>query len=75
MAGVCLRWAVVYSHDKMPIDGCLYVHKTKAITRMKGMANQEKFEVARVAVMPEAVALRMADALSKATLAVNANVA
>lgn len=63
MNGVCTRWAVVYAHHKMPIDGCLYVHRAKANKRRFGCANPEKFEVVEVAVMPVDVAHRMIAAL------------
>lgn len=59
MKGVCTRWAVVYAHDKMPVDGCLYVHRAKANKRRLDCARPEKFEVVEVAVMPAEVAHRM----------------
>lgn len=64
MKGVCTRWAVVYKHDQMPIDGCLYVHRSKANKRKLGCANPEKFEVVEVAVMPLEVAHRIIESLA-----------
>lgn len=63
MNGFCTRWAVVYIHDKMPIDGCLYVHRSKANKRKFGCANPEKFEVIEVAVMPVEFAHKIISAL------------
>lgn len=59
MKGLCTRWAVVYAHDKMPVDGCLYVHRAKANKRRLDCARPEKFEVVEVAVMPVEFAHRM----------------
>lgn len=63
MNGVCTRWAVVYDHDSMPIEGTLYVHKAKANKRRAGLQNPEKFRVEEVAVMPVAIAHRIIAAL------------
>lgn len=67
MKGVCTRWAVVYKHDQTPIDGCLYVHRSKANKRMYGLANPSKFEVIEVAVMPLEVAHRIIESLGGET--------
>lgn len=67
MKGVCTRWAVVYAHDKMPVDGCLYVHRAKANKRKLDCANPEKHEVVEVAVMPVEVAHRMIASLAGKT--------
>lgn len=63
MNGVCTRWAVVYKHDGMPVEGTLYTHKAKANQRHYGCANPEKFEVVEMAVMPVALAHKMVAAL------------
>jgi len=57
----CKRWCVVHDHDGSPMDGCLYVHKSKAIKRQQGATNPEKFRVEMVAVM----SADMADLLMK----------
>lgn len=66
MNGVCTRWAVVYKHDGMPVEGTLYTHKAKANKRHYGCANPEKFEVVELAVMPVAVAHRIIAAIPEA---------
>ena len=55
------RWCVVHDHDGSPMDGCLYIHKAKAIKRQQGVPNPEKFRVEMVAVM----SVEMADSLMK----------
>lgn len=57
----CKRWCVVHEHDGSPMDGCLYVHKAKAIKRQQGAANPEKFRVEMVAIM----SVEMADSLMR----------
>ena len=56
------RWGVVHDHDGSPIDGCLYIHKEKAIKRQQGVPNPEKFRVEMLAVM----SVEMADSLMTA---------
>jgi hypothetical protein len=67
MNGVCTRWAVVYDHDSMPIEGTLYTHKAKANKRRAGLQNPDKFRVAEVAVMPLEVARRLIAGASNGT--------
>lgn len=55
------RWCVVHDHDGSPMDGCLYIHKAKAVKRKEGATNPEKFRVEMVAVM----SAEMADSLMK----------
>lgn len=69
MNGACTRWAVLYAHDLMPIEGCVYTHKCKANKRLKGMANREKFIVAEVCVMPKELMMRLLDAIPNGAVA------
>lgn len=64
MNGVCTRWSVLYKHNDMPIDGCVYVHKAKAIKRMRGMSDPSQFVVGEVCIMPREVMDRILNALS-----------
>ena len=57
----CKRWAVVYDHDGAPIDGNLYIHKAKAMKRLKGFTNPDKMRVEQVAIM----SVEIADALMR----------
>lgn len=59
MVQICKRWCVVYSHDGSPMDGCLYVHKSKAEKRLKGADKADKFKVEQVAVMSVEMAERL----------------
>lgn len=63
MNGACTRWAVLYKHDQMPIEGCVYANKAKAIKRMKGMSDPSKFTIAEVCVMPKELMMRLLDAI------------
>jgi hypothetical protein len=47
----------------MPIDGNLYVHKTKATKRWANMQDKEKFGVVELAVMPVQIAHRILEAI------------
>lgn len=62
MNGACTRWAVLYKHDQMPIEGCVYANKAKAIKRLKGMADPTKFTIGEVCVMPKELMMRLLDA-------------
>lgn len=63
MNGACTRWAVLYKHDQMPIEGCVYANKAKAIKRLKGMADPTKFTIGEVCVMPKELMMRLLDAI------------
>lgn len=55
----CKRWTVVYDHDGSPVDGCTYVHRSKAEKRMKGMNDPTKFRVEQIAIMSVSVAEKL----------------
>lgn len=59
------RWSVVYKHDQQPIEGCVYVHKAKAVKRMRGMADADKYEVQEVAICSKPLMERMVNQLSE----------
>jgi len=63
----CKRWAVVYDHDGAPVEGCTYIHKDKAVKRMKGMHDPSLFRVERIAIMSIAMAEKLIGS-SKTTL-------
>jgi len=52
----CKRWTVVFDHDGAPVDGCTYVHKSKAEKRMKGMSDASNFRVEQIAIMSVSMA-------------------
>jgi hypothetical protein len=45
------RWAIVFKHDKSPLDECLYIHKAKAESKLHLINNKNKFEIQQVALM------------------------
>lgn len=71
MNGACTRWAILYRHDQMPIEGCVYADKSKAIKRLKGMSDPTKFIIDEVCVMPKALMMRLLDAIPGGKVAVS----
>lgn len=65
MTGVFVRWSVLHRHDGSPVDGCGYIHKDKAVKRLRGMSSPEHYEVGRVVLMSEATAEKIASALAR----------
>ena len=65
LPGVFVRWSVLHRHDGSPVEGCNYIHKAKAVQRMRGMCHPEHYEVGKVVVMSESAAEKVAAALSR----------
>lgn len=47
----CKRWVVVFGHDSQPVDGTLYVHKSKAIEEQGNLKNSDKYRVEQVSIL------------------------
>lgn len=67
MNGACKRWAVLHKHDKSPIEGSIYIHKSKAMQRMAGLARPEKHCVEMVCIVPDDVMMRLLAAIPNGT--------
>lgn len=70
LSGVFVRWSVLHRHDGSPVEGCGYIHKDKAVKRLRGMSNPEHYEIGRVVMMSEDVAEKIAAALARGGRAV-----
>lgn len=47
----CKRWIVVYSHDGQPVEGWMYVHKSKAEQQANNGKNKGKYRVEQVSIV------------------------
>lgn len=47
----CRRWSVVFNHDNQPVDGFLYVHKSKAEEQLKKLKNCDKYRVEQISIL------------------------
>jgi hypothetical protein len=61
----CTRWVVVYSHDSQPVEGCMYVHKSKAVQQIKKYKNPNKYRVEQISVLDTAMMNTILDRLSE----------
>ena len=44
----CKRWVVVFDHDGQPVEGWMYVHKSKAEQQINKTKNKDKFRIEHV---------------------------
>lgn len=59
------RWVVRYKHDKSPVDGHLFVHKSAADDALTSIKNKDKLEVCQIAIMSVEIAEHLAGQLSE----------
>ena len=52
MLGKCERWAVLYTHDHMPVDGCVFTQKPAAEKALKSLKNPDKYMVIKISIVP-----------------------
>lgn len=52
MLGKCERWAVLYTHDHMPVDGCVFTQKPAAEKALKSLKNPDKYRVIKISIVP-----------------------
>lgn len=47
----CKRWIVVFDHDGQPVEGWMYVHKSKADLQIQKNKNKNKYRVEQVCII------------------------
>lgn len=47
----CKRWVVVFAHDGQPVEGWMYIHKSKAEQQINKTKNKDKFRIEHVCIL------------------------